>query len=212
MGDNARMEDATRRVRRIYDREAARYDKAIKVFERLFFGEGREWVCSRASGDVLELACGTGRNLPFYPARVRFTGVELSPEMLGIARDRADRLGMKADLRSGDAQRLDFPDASFDTVVFTLALCTIPDPALAVAEAHRVLRPGGRLLLLEHVRSPLLPVRALQRALEPLSIRFQADHLLREPLLHLRERGFQIGAIERSKLGIVERVAARKPG
>jgi len=206
------MENATERVRRIYDREAARYDKAIKLFERLLFGEGRGWVCSRARGDVLEVALGTGRNLSFYPEGVRVTGIELSPEMLGIARDRARGLGMEADLRIGDAQRLDFPDASFDAVVFTLALCTIPDPAEAVAEARRVIRPGGRLLLLEHVRSPLLPVRALQRALDPVSVRLQADHLLREPLCHLREQGFEVETLERSKLGIVERVAARKPG
>lgn len=206
------MEDATGQVRRIYDREAARYDQAIRLSEKLLFGGGREWVCSRARGDVLEVALGTGRNLPFYPEGVRLTGVELSREMLGIARNLASRLGMQADLRFGDAQRLDLPDASFDTVVFTLALCTIPDPARAVAEAHRVLRPGGRLLLLEHVRSPHFPVRALQRALEPLSVRFQADHLLREPLRHLREQGFEIEAFERSKLGVVERISARKPG
>ncbi len=206
------MEDATRRVRRIYDQEAAHYDRYIRIFERLLFGGGREWVCSRTRGDVLEMALGTGRNLPFYPEGVRLTGIELSPEMLGVARDRAGRLGIEADLRPGDAQRLDFPDASFDSVVFTLALCTIPDAARAVAEARRVLRPGGRLLLLEHVRSPLLPVRALQRALEPLSIRFQADHLLREPLRYLRGHGFEVETLECSKLGIVERVAARKPG
>lgn len=206
------MEEATRRVRRIYDQEAARYDGAIRVCERLLFGGSREWVCSRALGDVLEVACGTGRNLPFYPAEISLTGVELSPEMLAIARNRAIVSGIEADLRSGDAHSLDFPDASFDTVVFTLALCTIPDPSLAVTEARRVLRPGGRLLLLEHVRSPLLPVCLLQRALEPLSIHFQADHLTREPLDYVRERGFEVEIIERSKLGIVERISARKPG
>ena len=205
------MEDATGRVRRIYDREAARYDRGIRVFEKLLFAGGREWICSRALGDILEVACGTGRNLPFYPEGVRLTGVELSPEMLEIARDRAGRLGVEADLRRGDAHHLDFSDASFDTVVFTLALCTIPAPDLAVSEARRVLRPGGRLLLLEHVRSPYLPVRLLQRALEPLSVRFQADHLTREPLDYVREHGFEVETLERSKRGIVERISARKP-
>ena len=205
------MEDATGRVRRIYDREAARYDRGIRVFERLLFAGGREWVCSRTRGDILEVACGTGRNLPFYPEGARLTGVELSPEMLEIARDRAGRLGVEANLRPGDAHHLDFSDASFDTVVFTLALCTIPAPDLAISEARRVLRPGGRLLLLEHVRSPLFPVRLLQQALEPLSVRFQADHLTREPLDHLRKHDFEIEAIQRSKLGTVERISARKP-
>ena len=139
------------------------------------------------------------------------TGIELSPAMLEIARARARELGRDADLRVGDAQALDFPDECFDTVVCTLSLCTIPDDRAAVAEARRVLRPGGGLLLLEHVRSPLLPVRMGQRLLDPLFVRFEGDHLLREPLEHLRTEGFEIERLERAKLGIVERVAARKP-
>ena len=90
--------------------------------ERVFFGGGREWVCSRVRGEVLEIAFGTDRNLPLYPEDVRLTGVELSPMMLAVARQ--ERL--EADLRVGDAQDLQFPNASFDGVVVPLALCTIP--------------------------------------------------------------------------------------
>jgi ubiquinone/menaquinone biosynthesis C-methylase UbiE len=201
----------TERVRRVQDKAAPRYDRKISFFERVLFAGGREWVCSRASGDVLELAAGTARNLPYYPADVRLIGVELSPEMLAIARQRQRDLGRDADIREGDVQALDFEDESFDTVTCTLGLCTIPEPRRAVAEAYRVLRPGGRLLLLEHVRSPSTPVRAGQRLLEPLTVRFEADHLLREPLDYLAAEGFDIELVERSKWGIVERVAARKP-
>jgi len=168
-------------------------------------------VCSRAEGDILEIAVGTGRNLTHYPPRARLTGIELSPEMLAIAKRRANDSGIDADLRLGDAQALEFPDSSFDSVVCTLALCTIPDDAKAVAEVRRVLRPGGRFLLVEHVRSPVTAVRIGERLIEPLSIRFGADHLTREPLEHLRAEGFEIEELERSKLGIVERIAARKP-
>jgi ubiquinone/menaquinone biosynthesis C-methylase UbiE len=114
---------------------------------------------------VLELGVGTARNLPFYPRDVTLTGIDLSAEMLVIGRRRAELLGRGADLRLGDAQAPEFPDESFDTVVCTLSLCTIPDPRRAVAEARRVLRPGRRMLLLEHVRSPVGAVRALQRLL-----------------------------------------------
>jgi ubiquinone/menaquinone biosynthesis C-methylase UbiE len=201
----------TDRVRRIQDRTAPKYDRQIGFFERVLFTGGREWVCSQAEGDVLELAVGTARNLAHYPPAVRVTGIELSPEMLAIAHGRAQELGRDADLRLGDAQALEFPDASFDTVACTLALCTIPDPRRAVAEARRVLRPGGRLLLLEHVRSPVRVVRAIQRLIEPLAVRFEADHLTREPLEYLAAEGFAIERLERSKWGIVERVLARKP-
>jgi len=201
----------TERVRRLYDAAAGRYDRSIALFERLLFGGGREWVCSRARGEVLEIAVGTGRNLPFYNEDVRLTGIELSPEMLAIARRRTRELGREADLRSGDAQDLPFRDASFDTVVCTLGLCTIPDDRGAVAEAARVLRPGGRLLLLEHVRSPVLPVRVLQTLLNPLTVLLENDHLLREPLRYVEAAGLVLELAERSKWAIVERLAARKP-
>lgn len=201
----------TERVRRHYDRNAESYDQLIDPFERVLFGGGREWVCSRAQGEVLEIAAGTGRNLPFYPEGVRLVGVELSPGMLEIARRRAQELGVQAELRVGDAHDLPFPDASFDTVVATLALCTIPDDSRAVAEAARVLRPGGLLLLLEHVRSPILPVRILQRAFNPLTVLIENDHLIREPLRHIQDAGLVVEHLERSKWGVVERLAARKP-
>jgi ubiquinone/menaquinone biosynthesis C-methylase UbiE len=201
----------TDRVREFYEGEAPRYDLTIAVFERLLFAGGRRWVCSRARGDTLELAVGTGRNLSEYPAGVRLTGIELSPAMLAIARRRAAQVNLDADLRLGAAQQLDFPDASFDTVTCTLSLCTIPDDRAAVAEVRRVLRPGGRFVLLEHVRSNRPVIRAAERALDPLAVRFQADHLAREPLEHLVAEGFAIEELERSKLGIVERVAARTP-
>ena len=201
----------TERVRRQYDRTAGRYDDLIGFVERAFFGGGREWVCSRARGEVLEIAAGTGRNLPFYAEDVGLTAIELSPAMSGIARQRAATLGREADLRVGDAQDLPFPDACFDAVVCTLGLCTIPDDERAVHEAARVLKPGGRFLLLEHVRSPLLPVRALQALLNPITVLTESDHLLREPLTHVRAAGFVVEELDRSKWGIVEKLAARKP-
>jgi len=169
------------------------------------------WVRRRFGGEVLEIAAGTARNLPRYPEGVTLTATELSLEMLAIARNRAEELSYPVDLRLGDAQQLEFEDESFDTVVCTLALCTIPDPDRAVAEAHRVLRPGGRLLLFEHVRSPRLPIRAVQRLIEPLTVRLEGDHQTREPLDYLEPEGFEIERLERLKWGIVERVAARKP-
>ncbi len=202
----------TERVRRLQDRQAPHYDKQIAFFERVLFADGRQWVCRRARGHVLELATGTARNLPYYPPEVTLTGVELSEHMLAIGRGRAEELGRDADLRLGDAQALDFPEESFDTIVCTLGLCTIPDPRRAISEARRMLRPGGHILLLEHVRSPLLPVRLLQRLLEPLAVRLAADHLTREPLDYLAAEGFEIESLERSKWGIVERLSARKPG
>ena len=115
----------TERVRRLQDKAAPKYDRTMGRWERVLFGGGREWVCSQARGDVLEIAIGTGRNLPHYPADVRLTAIELSPEMLNIARKRAADLGREVDLRKGNAEALPFDDGSFDTVICTFALCTI---------------------------------------------------------------------------------------
>ncbi len=202
----------TDRVRVLYDGIAPRYDRALGLMERALFGDGRAWVCGQAGGDVLEVAVGTGRNLAFYPEDIRLTGIDISPAMLEIARRTAAALGVDADLRVGDAQALEFADASFDTVVFTLGLCTIPDHAGAIVEAARVLRPDGRLLLLEHVRSRVAPVRVLQAIAEPMTSRWLGDHLLREPLAHLEAAGFVVERLLRSRAGMVERVRARKAG
>ena len=140
----------TERVLQLYEKEAHKYDRQMNFFDRLLFAGGREWVCGQAEGEVLEIGVGNGRNLPHYRNDVRLTGVELSPAMLEIARARARELGREVDLRVGDAQALEFREDSFDTVVCTLSLCTIPDDRAAVAEVRRVLRP----------RRPLSPARA----------------------------------------------------
>lgn len=203
--------EETERIKRIYERMAAGYDRQLDRVETFMFGDGRAWVCDQARGDVLEIAIGTGRNLAFYAADVRLTGIDLSPAMLEVARQRGAALGRAVDLRLGDAQALPFDDASFDAVVSTLALCTIPDPGRAVAEARRVLRPGGRILLLDHVRSPSRAVRLVQRLLDPILVRFAGDHLLRELVEHVEAAGFQVEHVERSRWGIVERLTARGP-
>ncbi len=131
--------------------------------------------------------------------------------MLALARRRAEELGRAAELREGDAHALAFPDASFDTVVCTLSLCAIPDDRRAIAEMKRVLRPGGRLLLLDHIAGAALPVRAVQWLLELVTVPWGGEHFRRRPLEHVRAEGLQLERQERSKLGIVERLAARKP-
>jgi ubiquinone/menaquinone biosynthesis C-methylase UbiE len=200
----------TERVREIFEASAAQYDRAMAFNEKLLFGDGRAWACSQARGQVLEIAIGTWLNLPFYPAEVEITGIELSPTMLEIAGQRAQRLGRQVELVAGDAQALPFPDQRFDTVVCTLSLCCIPDERQAIAEVWRVLRPGGRFVALEHVRSPNTLIRGLERLLDSYAVRTQGDHLLREPVETVQAAGFSIDYLKRQKLGIVERLIARK--
>ncbi len=200
-------ETPTAKAVRVWDAMAPRYDKDIAFFEKIQFDGGREWVCSRAAGQVLEVAIGTGRNLEFYPPDVTITGIELSPAMLDIARQRAADLGRDVDLREGDAQALPFDDASFDTVVCTLSLCTIPNHGKAIAEMARVLRPGGRLLLLDHIGSRWWPVWAVLRLVELFTAR-NGEYMTRRPLPMLAAAGLTVTESQQLKLGTVERVAA----
>ena len=199
------------RQKQVWDKAAPSYDRQIAFFEKNWLAGGREWLGARARGRVLEVAIGTGRSLPCYPADVTITGIELSPAMLAIARQRASDLGRDVTLHEADAEHLPFDDASFDTVTCALALCTIPSPVTAVGEMRRVLAPGGRLLLLDHIGSSWPPIYAAQWLLERITIRTAGEHFTRRQLPLITAAGFQIAEAERLKAGTVERIHAVKP-
>lgn len=199
------------RLRRYWDKHSGSYDKQMTFLDRKVFGDTRSWICGQAGGDTLEVAIGTGLNLPLYPEDVRLTGIEWSPAMLNLARRQAASLGREVDLREGDAQALDFPDESFDTVVCTFSLCAIPDDRRAIAEMVRVLRSGGVLLLSDHVAASAWPVRMAQRLIELVTVPLGGEHFLRRPIEQLSDHGLAVERHDRFKLGIVERLAARKP-
>ncbi|WP_370962040.1 class I SAM-dependent methyltransferase [Amycolatopsis sp. cg9] len=199
-----------KRWRRYWDRKSATYDAEMAVWDRRLFADSREWACGQAGGDVLEVAVGTGLNLPHYPAGVRLTGLDLSEGMLEVARAREP--ARPATLRQGDAEALPFENASFDTVVCTFGLCAIPDPATAVAEMLRVLRPGGRLILADHVVSTSRAVRVAQWLLELASVPLAGEHFRRRPVKLVEAAGMVVERRERFKLGLVERLVARKVG
>ncbi len=200
-------------VREVFDRLADRYDRQMASWERLLFPGSRQWAASQASGRVVEIAIGTGLNLPLYADDVTVVGVELSERMLAHARRRVEQTGLtdRVELRQGDVQRLGLPDATADTVVSTFTLCTIPDPVAAAREAYRVLRPGGRFVLVEHgpARNPVL--RGLMRLVEPFAVSFLADHLTRDPVPILEQAGFRLDTVARQRLGIGFHVVATRP-
>lgn len=205
-------QDATARTRSQYDAYASHYDFDTHLYERVMLGDGRSWACSQARGDVLEVAVGTGRNLDYYPPGVRLTGIDLSSGMLALARTRADGMEPPVALIEGDAQAMPLADASFDTVTCTLGLSSIPDDRAAIAEMHRVLRPGGHLVLLGHVASPHRPVRAVQRLLERVSARRGVqDVQTRHMAALVRDTGFTIVYRQSFRLGAIERLTAVKP-
>lgn len=201
------------RIAAVFDTMAARYDRQMGVVERLLFANARSWAIAHARGRVVEIAVGTGLNLPRYgPEVTSIIGIELSEGMLAQARQRVSTEGLaRVRLCRGDAQALDLPDASADTVVSTFTFCTIPDPLAASREAYRVLVPGGRFVLAEHGPSTRPVARAIMRAIEPISVRVGADHLMRNPVPYLEAAGLTIEEMHRSgRFGMAFHVLASK--
>ena len=132
--------------------EIREYDLAELAITPLV-ARARRQIAARARGRVLEVAVGTGKNLPYYPADCKITAVDATPAMLDIARRRARNLGRQVTFLVMDAEALTFPDRHFDTVVSTMSVCTFPHPADALREMGRVYRRDGRTLLMAHGRS-----------------------------------------------------------
>jgi ubiquinone/menaquinone biosynthesis C-methylase UbiE len=203
-------QDRTERWHRYWDKKSRNYDREMRFMERKLFGDSRHWACSQASGDVLEVAVGTGLNIEAYPREIRLTGIDLSEAMLEIARSRAREVGIDVELRQGNAHALPFGDATFDTVVCTFGLCAIPDIDTALDEMGRVLKLGGKLILVDHIESSSRIARGVQRALEVFTVPMASEHFLRRPLAEVQQRQFTVERTERFKLGLIERVVATK--
>lgn len=197
-------------IRNQYDATATGYDWKISLFEQMSgAGRLRASLLQKASGQVLDVACGTGRNFAYYPSDCTITGIDLSAGMLAQAQKRAQELGRQVVLHTQDAEKLTFPSQSFDTVVSSLAVCTYPHPTEALKEMARVCKPTGRLLLMEHGRSNWPVVGKLQNALSTLYAKHTGCHINREPLELAQEAGLTIVESHRCFLGILHTIVAK---
>lgn len=158
----------------------------------------RECVASAATGRVLEVGIGSGLNLAFYPKEVReIVGLEPAHQLIGMARQAAERTGLKVPMIEGSAESIPLASGSIDTVVTTWTLCTIHDPVGALLEMHRVLRPGGQLLFVEHGLAPEEKIRRWQHRVDPVWKRFAGGCHLDRPIRELIEKaGFQIAELD----------------
>jgi phosphatidylethanolamine/phosphatidyl-N-methylethanolamine N-methyltransferase len=187
---------ATNLTRQRYQRLSAYYDRLEGLTERRYRPWRRKLWSQVLGPRVLEVGVGTGKNMPYWPGGFAVTAIDLTPGMLALAHRRADQLGLEPDLRLGDVQALDFPDASFDSAVATCVFCSVPDPVRGLREVARVVRPGGQILLLEHGRpaNPLLG--GLTDLLSPIVVRLIGANLNRRTVDNVHRAGIQVIQIE----------------
>jgi ubiquinone/menaquinone biosynthesis C-methylase UbiE len=182
---------------------AAVYDRMLAGTEDAGLRDARHGLVGGARGDVLEIGAGTGLNFGHYvPGQAtRVVATEPDPHMAKRARTAAKDAPVPVEVSEASAMDLPFEDASFDSVVCTLVLCTVPDPARAVAEIERVLRPGGKLLFLEHVRAPDPGLAKWQDRLErPWGVLGAGCHPNRDTLALLDASPLDVDEYRRDKL------------
>jgi len=189
-------------IRLKYNRFAPWYDLAEGLPELLGVKNLRRTLLQRAAGQVLEVAVGTGKNLPYYSTMCQLTAVDVSLAMVTRARQRADKLGLDVRFQVMDAAHLGFPDQHFDTVLDALALCTFPDPEAVLREMARVCRPQGHILLLEHGHSDRAWLGRWQDRYAVHHARYLGCHWNREPLALVCQAGLRLITAERCFCGI----------
>lgn len=191
-----------------YDRFARWYDCLEGIPNLLGLGRLRRMLFRRATGKVLEVAAGTAKNLTYYPRDCRITALDLSNEMLKVARKRAAKLSMNVSFSLADAEALPFADKSFDTVVSSLSTCTFPNPVAALEEMARVCRPEGLVLLLEHGRSECERLGRWQDRHADQFAKPLGCHWNREPLAMVRKAGLIVNGAQRFFFGIFHQIEA----
>ncbi|MBD3315405.1 MAG: methyltransferase domain-containing protein [Chitinivibrionales bacterium] len=180
-------------TQKIYDRNARWYDMFESPMEWALFSHWRSQLFTKIKGRrLLEVGVGTGKNISLYPENSQVTAVDFSNRMLVFARRRAANLGKSVDIRQMDIRRLRFPDHSFDASIATFVFCSVPDPVAGLREIRRVLRPGGKLHMLEHVRPGNRIAGRLFDLFNPVAVRLSGANINRQTVENVRKAGFLI--------------------
>ncbi|MEY4718225.1 MAG: hypothetical protein RL563_843 [Pseudomonadota bacterium] len=198
-------------IRRRYDRLAPWFDSLEGFLEGLIFRRLRKKLWAQAQGDhILEVGVGTGKNLPFYPKAARMTAIDFSPNMLKQAERKRERKQLSVDLSLMDVQSLYYADNSFDTVIASFVFCSVPKPRKGLKEIYRVLKPGGQLLMLEHVLSSNRFIAWAMNLLNPLVLRLIGANINRDTIKNVQACPFKNIYVDPASSDMIKLIRAIK--
>ena len=205
------QDKATEIAKRRYNRIAPLYDLMEGLVERSRYSKWRGLLWSKVEGTrILEVGVGTGKNFSYYPSDAEITAVDFSNRMLKRAKDKASKQKVKVHLQQMDVQNLKFGDNTFDTVVASFVFCSVPDPVRGLMEIGRVCKPGGKVVLLEHVLSANRIVAWLINLANPLVVRMVGANINRQTVANVTKSGLVVEQITDLGAGIFKLIEARK--
>ncbi|WP_150046169.1 class I SAM-dependent methyltransferase [Methylomonas rhizoryzae] len=198
-------------IRQRYDRLAPWFDSLEGLVEGLIFRRFRKRLWDQVRGEhVLEVGVGTGKNFAFYPADARMTAIDFSPKMLAQAQRKKMRNNLDVHLDLMDVQSLAYADNCFDTVIASFVFCSVPKPRKGLKELHRVLKPGGQLLLLEHVLSSNRALAWLMNAINPMVVRLFGANINRQTVKNLQACPFRQIYVDPASTDMIKLIRATK--
>jgi len=201
----------TEAARKRYDRIAPVYDLMEGMVERSRYSRWRELLWSKVEGNkILEVGVGTGKNFPYYPSHTEITAIDFSKKMLSRAQEKAEKQGITVKLQQMDVQNLTFEDNTFDTVMATFVFCSVPDPVKGLKEIGRVCKPGGKVLLLEHVLSANRILAFLMNLVNPIVVRAMGPNINRKTVGNVANSGLKVEKVTDLAVGIFKLIEARK--
>lgn len=196
-------------------KDVNKFDKfagSYNLVDHIIPTKWRQKATALAYGRVLEVGIGTGLNIPFYTASSNeIVGIDVSPRMLEQAKEKAAHCSVPIKLEIMDVQNLPLPSASFDCVIATFVFCSVPEPIAGLQECCRILKPGGRFILLEHMDSRNKLAHGLLNLLDPITVRRLGDHLTRRTVDSVISAGFQVKSVEELFGDVVRLIVAEKP-
>lgn len=205
MKANDKSSGQTEIIKKRYNRTAAFFDAMTYVGSK----ETHRRAFSLVSGNILEVGVGTGANFPYYPAGSMVTGIDFSPGMLDRARKKVSISPVPVTLLEMDAEHMDFPDGTFDSVIATCVFCSVPNPVAGLREIRRVCKPEGKIVLLEHMRSENPFVGWLMDRLNTVSLHLVGANINRRTMDNISDAGLRIETVENLFFDILKLIVAR---